>query len=273
MSDIISIRGPPVVFCKWQLYGARTDQNTILTSFQDTRKVHIPLQTGSSVRQTTGHIQKRDVLTGFPRTGGLPPPVLRCAQKFKSKVKKAFTQETDNMRKILFRIMLCLAAVLFIPAVRQVHNLRAFTVISGSMEPAIRTGSMIITDTTKKEPEAGDVITYEAGNTCVTHRVIRIEEHGNYITKGDHNPSEDPAPVNRDQVTGTVILVIPFAGAAAMMLRRPSAICLLVLFIVFIWAKERFKHENEQKNNLYPGGRSGRCSGPDQRNNGLSDGL
>ena len=178
------------------------------------------------------------------------------------------------MRKIFVRLMLLLAAALIIPeALSMLHNLRAFTVMSGSMEPSIRTGSIIITDTTKTEPKAGDVITFEAGGTSVTHRVLRIDESGNYITKGDHNPSEDPSPVDREQIMGTVIIAIPFLGMMIMMLRRPSAICLLISLIIFTRAKERFTHEKEQKNSLHLCGRSG-CGGRhDHRDHGISDGL
>ena len=143
-----------------------------------------------------------------------------------------YSQGDRIMRKIHFGIVLCIAA-LFIAAV-SARRLRLYIVMSGSMEPGITTGSLIITDTIMKDPAPGDVITYHAGGTRITHRVIRILENNMVITKGDHNASEDPLPVHREEIEGTVLLAVPGLGTMLLMLRRPSAFCLLVLPVIFI---------------------------------------
>ena len=178
------------------------------------------------------------------------------------------------MRKILLQVLLCLAAILsFVFTAKAVSGLRMYIVMSGSMEPVIRTGSLIILDTMKTKPEPGEIITYDMGGTLVTHRVLRNSD-GMYVTKGDSNPSEDHAPVSGEQIRGTVILSVPMAGAVILMLRRPSAICLLVPMILLIiaikHAKERNLHEKDHKSRLF---HSFSHSGDsyDRRNNGLSD--
>lgn len=60
------------------------------------------------------------------------------------------------------------------------------SIMSGSMEPVLRTGGIVFTDTKERRPEIGDIVTYQVGETRVTHRVIR-KEHKGYVTKGDAN--------------------------------------------------------------------------------------
>ena len=72
------------------------------------------------------------------------------------------------------------------------------------MEPVLRTGGIVFTDTKERRPEIGDIVTYQVGETRVTHRVIRKERKG-YVTKGDANNKEDPTVVTADQIIGKVI--------------------------------------------------------------------
>ena len=50
----------------------------------------------------------------------------------------------------------------------------AYVVLSGSMEPEIPTGSVVVVDGRKKEWNPGDVITYRRGNMVVTHRILSL---------------------------------------------------------------------------------------------------
>ena len=72
-------------------------------------------------------------------------------------------------------------------------------VLSGSMEPAVRTGALIFTDKKQTKPKQGDVISYRLNHALITHRVLR-EENGIYITQGDANETEDPNPVYPEQI-------------------------------------------------------------------------
>ncbi len=107
-------------------------------------------------------------------------------------------------------------AAVFIFALPHLLALRPLIVLSGSMEPAIHTGSLIFIDTKKKDPLPGDIITIrltmaEGRNTLVTHRVIRMED-GLPITKGDANETEDHIIINPAQIVGTYVFQIPYLG-------------------------------------------------------------
>ena len=103
-------------------------------------------------------------------------------------------------------------------------------VLSGSMEPKIRTGGLVFTDTNRKDPKIGDIITYSLNDSFVTHRVVR-KEGSTLITKGDANDGEDLAPVSTEQVLGTVIFTIPFLGYLAAFMKRRTIFAILILMI------------------------------------------
>jgi hypothetical protein len=66
------------------------------------------------------------------------------------------------------------------------------------------------------EYKVGDVIVYEVPGQKipVIHRIIKINEDGTYMTKGDHNSGLLPfeTSVKKEQVKGRVIFIIPKIG-------------------------------------------------------------
>lgn len=95
-----------------------------------------------------------------------------------------------------------------------------YTVISGSMEPAIPVGSLVYVK--EAEPETireDDVIAFYgtgASDAVITHRVVSNSVvTGEFITKGDANQSNDMNPIPYDNFIGKVQLTVPAAGTAA----------------------------------------------------------
>lgn len=129
--------------------------------------------------------------------------------------------------KIILIVMALTAFLLFALTRRFSVNV----VLSGSMEPALKTGGIVISDTKKRKPDTGDIITYQIGDMNITHRVIGKRNY-RYITKGDANDRKDPVMVKPEQITGTVVLDIPFLGYVAVFLRQKSVFCLLALMLI-----------------------------------------
>lgn len=100
-------------------------------------------------------------------------------------------------------------------------------VISGSMEPEIGIDALIIVHE-EDSYAVGDVITYENGNSVVTHRIIAQAPEG-YITKGDANNTEDQFPVAHSAVVGKVACVVPKVGLLIGYLKTPLGMTCLVL--------------------------------------------
>lgn len=94
----------------------------------------------------------------------------------------------------------------------------SYIVQTGSMEPAIGTGSVIfVADVPPETIEEGDIITFAesgAGRTT-THRVVEKHQAGEslrFTTKGDANEDPDPEPVYRSDVVGKATFSIPLLG-------------------------------------------------------------
>jgi signal peptidase len=115
---------------------------------------------------------------------------------------------------------------------------KARIVLTGSMEPAISPGDIIITTPiTRKEPKIGDVIAYQAKrfngeNVAVfSHRIISGNIQNGFVVQGDANKSPDNQKPKAPDILGVVFFVIPFLGN----ILTPKALFLLVPCIFGLW--------------------------------------
>lgn len=94
----------------------------------------------------------------------------------------------------------------------------SYVVRSGSMEPAIHTGDVVVVaDARPADIETGDVITFtpDGQGPPTTHRVVSIRENDGvtyFRTKGDANAAPDAEPVVENELVGKVTLVLPYVG-------------------------------------------------------------
>ncbi|WP_164218240.1 signal peptidase I [Virgibacillus sp. YIM 98842] len=115
------------------------------------------------------------------------------------------------------------------------------TVLSGSMEPSFKTGSIIAIETggDMTRFQEGDVITFQTEEEIiVTHRVIEVNEEGQqYITKGDANDGADMNPVLSENILGEYTgFTIPYVGYVMNFAntREGAALLLIVPGVFFI---------------------------------------
>ncbi|MEX5299012.1 signal peptidase I [Kocuria sp. CPCC 205292] len=104
------------------------------------------------------------------------------------------------------------------------------TVLSGSMEPTVPTGSQVVVAPLEGEDDAaglstGDVVTFMPrpdDPTLVTHRIVGVAVDGegrrSFTTRGDANAVPDAEPVTATQLRGLVKYHVPWAGYAATLL-------------------------------------------------------
>jgi signal peptidase len=96
---------------------------------------------------------------------------------------------------------------------------KARIVLTGSMEPSISSGDIVIlAPTPRAEPKVGDVVAYtgrrfsgEAVGTF-THRIIGGDTQNGFLVKGDANPAPDVQKPTKNDISGVVFFVIPFIG-------------------------------------------------------------
>lgn len=98
-----------------------------------------------------------------------------------------------------------------------------YTIISGSMEPAIKVYDIIL-DVRIDKPstvKVGDVITFlsSSGDKTITHRVMdikKVENNYEFVTKGDANYTADSSTVKENQLIGKTVFKIPQLGRIQM---------------------------------------------------------
>ena len=124
----------------------------------------------------------------------------------------------------------------------------AAVVLSGSMEPELSVGDLIIV----KKAEAystDDVVVFEDSGSLIVHRIIEVDGES-VTTKGDANNAAD-VPIHVSAIRGRVSLRIPYAGSLASFIKTPiGTICVLLCSFGLIeiphW-KERQKDDEEQE--------------------------
>lgn len=121
------------------------------------------------------------------------------------------------------------------------------TVLSGSMEPTYRAGSLLfVRPVDVFSLRSGDIIAYTvAERVMVTHRIVEVlpDENGgapSFRTKGDANSVADELPVRGENVVGKPVFSVPGAGYAVNSIQQPpgryvaAALVLFVLLAAFL---------------------------------------
>ncbi|MCM3688081.1 signal peptidase I [Kocuria rosea] len=128
---------------------------------------------------------------------------------------------------LLTAVSALLAAIVVVPLLAGWVPL---TVLSGSMEPTVPTGSQVVVEPLDGEDDAarlgvGDVVTFMPrpdDATLVTHRIVQVAYDGEgkpaFTTQGDANADPDEGEVTAVQLRGLVKYHVPYAGWAATLL-------------------------------------------------------
>ena len=127
---------------------------------------------------------------------------------------------------------------------------RPLVVLSGSMEPYMPTGSLVLTKSVNPATvKVGDVITFRLLNgspktDLATHRVEAIKNSPgglNFVTKGGANQVHDPAPVPARDLVGRVVVVSSLAGRVLEALKTPLFLALFALGALALIANTLWK--------------------------------
>lgn len=133
---------------------------------------------------------------------------------------------------------LALALTLLLPLA--FHG-RPLTVMSGSMEPAVRTGDVVISmPIAPIDARPGDIVSFndpDRGRKLVTHRVRSMRQSPGrveFVTKGDANNSVEKWRVPADGDIGRTVLRLPKLGHALVFARSRTGLLALVLFPLLV---------------------------------------
>ena len=111
---------------------------------------------------------------------------------------------------------------------------QTYNVISGSMEPELPVGCLVLVKASPPEDVTeNDIIVFHRGDSVVTHRVVEIQkEERQFITKGDANESRDAAPVPYRDLIGIVTRHYAVLGKLMGFLASVPGKVLLITFII-----------------------------------------
>ena len=155
---------------------------------------------------------------------------------------------------ILLAFVVMVAILLIFSAFPIAGNYKIFVVQSGSMEPAIKMGSLVIvkpalsTSSGQADYKIGDVITfgpYSKTKAPTTHRIYDIKVVNGqpvYITKGDANNAPDTREVTKRDILGKVLFSIPYLGFAVAFAKKPLGFALIVIVPAVIIIVDEIKN-------------------------------
>ncbi|MCL5091068.1 MAG: signal peptidase I, partial [Patescibacteria group bacterium] len=157
---------------------------------------------------------------------------------------------------LIISVLVIIALVVASSAFNIPSGIKFYTVQSGSMAPAISTGSLVVVKPFNDYKER-DIITFKSEKDrnnqhplyTVTHRIKEISPRENdiyYVTQGDANNSSDLDLTKKDLVLGRVILSIPLLGYPVSFAKtREGLIFLIVIPVTLIVYSELISIKNE----------------------------
>lgn len=170
-----------------------------------------------------------------------------------------------RMISILFNVCWVILGIYLIimkispDTVKNVLGYQPYVILTDSMEPVIRTGSVVIVKNLKgnEDPEEGEIITFRVdrlGTEAVfTHyfRGTEVQQDGTtrYLTQAALADRYDDYVSHREDIIGTYVFHIPYAGKFVLFLKSPFALIELgiILFIMIIYEILWSKFDKEER--------------------------
>ncbi|TSC95405.1 MAG: type I signal peptidase SipW [Parcubacteria group bacterium Athens1014_10] len=155
---------------------------------------------------------------------------------------------------IYFAFLVCLSVIalfLIISVIPITGNFKTMVVLSGSMQPVIKMGSVVVVKPVN-DYKIGDIITFglmSKTKTPTTHRIFDIKVNAGtpvYITKGDANNAPDTREVSQKEIIGKVLFSIPYLGYAVESARQPIGFALIIIIPAFIIIYDQFRKIKEE---------------------------
>ena len=142
----------------------------------------------------------------------------------KDKVSDVVNEEFKNKKvSLLYYLPLVLVTVFLVYFISGYFRYYAVAIASGSMEPVISKGDVVVVDKEFTDLKVGDILAYNYENKVVVHRVYRIINTDDvyYIyTKGDANNNFDNYKIDKSMFVGVVKFRIPVIGYPTVLLNE-----------------------------------------------------
>lgn len=160
-------------------------------------------------------------------------------------------------KKVLSAVLCAVLALLLLAdvaliAVPKLMGMNAYAINSGSMSPAIHKGDLVLTkdvDFLQIKPNDMICVRDKRSKLFFTHRVVSVDVATNtFVTKGDANNFNDPAPTSYTYVMGRVEHTVKGLGYVHLALVSPYGLAFLFAIAVMwliteIYFVRKRKHE------------------------------
>lgn len=147
-----------------------------------------------------------------------------------------------QVKKVIFNVLAVIIGIIFLVnlysfiMIRVMHKdiapifgYSTLEVVSGSMEPTISVGDIILINTNVKNINKYDIVTfYDENGAFVTHRVLAVEKDGSVLTQGDANNTVD-GYIKRDKLVGKYIKKYNNAGKVIAAFKSPMTLGLILI--------------------------------------------
>lgn len=197
---------------------------------------------------------------GFPLLDQIIILLSHLHPRVKRSLKKTLDIEIENylfriVENLPYAIMIFFLGTLFVFTLfklsEEKNGLRIATITTTSMLPSIAPGSVIVTSPQLKYRK-GEIITFKEKSAktgfetgrILTHRIIEFkkESETSYLTKGDGNEIPDPSFVEKSQVLGKVVAVIPFIGYFELTLKTLPGFLIFITIPAIILVKNEVNY-------------------------------
>ena len=164
---------------------------------------------------------------------------------------------------LICNIILLVQKIITPDKIATIFGYKAFVISSGSMEPTLNIGDIVIIKETKQEQiSKGNIITFRKDGYNITHRINDIiEKDGEkyYQTKGDKNTTNDADLVKYEEIEGVYVFKIDKIGSIITYAQNTTTIIIIVCVIYLIYrisaekddrkiARHEKRKEYEKKN-------------------------
>ena len=137
-----------------------------------------------------------------------------------------------HLLAIISYILIIVYAIVCIPMIFGKHPV---VVLSGSMEPTYKVGSVIYyKKVSEKELKEEDVITFNIDNKTISHRIVSIDK-GLIETKGDANNTSDIHKIRYENIKGKEgNISIPYVGYYIKIVNDNLTLVVIVTVIILV---------------------------------------
>lgn len=146
-------------------------------------------------------------------------------------IKKGIKKIFKVLEWLIFLILIIILFLVASPLLPTKEYISTHVVSTGSMEPKIKTGSIVLSSLEIDEINKGDIIVFTSPTNeeiTIVHRVMQIEKE-EYITKGDNNDNEDDWIVFKSNIKGKVFFTIPYLGYAIQWMKTPIGFITIII--------------------------------------------